>query len=303
MIKCVKRGDLDVKKWNHCIQQAHNSRVYSMSYYLDSVCAKGTWLGLIYNDYEAVMALPINQRIPLFPRIMLPHFAQQLGVFSKSIINSELMSQFLDAIPSHYKSVYLQLNEHNQVTSQTNKEVKDRSNYVLSLHQDHDTLFSNYSANLRKNIRKAAKLNFTVDRLSSEAFIPFYLMHDKSKYLSKSRTLDVLGELLPTLLSENVATIYCAKDEDQNIMAACVITAFNKRLTYMMANSSAAGRSQRAMHWLLDQIIMEHCTTMDYFDFEGSDIPSIAEFFAFFGAELTTYQLVKYDRFPFTLMS
>jgi len=302
MIKCVKRGDLDVKKWNYCVQQAYNGRLYSMSYYLDSVCTKGTWLALVYNDYEAVMALPINQRIPFFPRIMLPHFAQQLGVFSKSEVSPEIITQFLDAIPAKYKSVYLQLNESNHASSQNNKEIKNRSNYVLSLSQDHDTLFSNYSANLRKNIRKAAKQNFTVNQLSPEAFIPFYLMHDKSKYISKSRTLDVLGELLPTLLSEQVATIYCAKDEDQNIVAACLITAFNKRLTYMMANSSPEGRSKRAMHWLLDQIIKEHCSTMDYFDFEGSDIPSIAEFFSFFGAELTSYQLVKYDRFPFTLI-
>lgn len=303
MIKCVKRGDIDVKKWDACINSAINSRLYAMSYYLDAVCTNGSWWALVSDDYEFVMPLPINERIPFFPRIMLPHFAQQLGIFSASTISSEITHQFIKAIPSKFKSVYLQFNDANQVQAIAQMEVRDRSNYVLALKQDHDTLFKNFSANLRKNIRKAAKLNFKVVELSPEAFIPFYLTHDKSKYLSKSRTLDVLGELLPVILAQNVGTIYGVQNESQNLIAACLITKFKGRLTYMMANSAPEGRSQRAMHWLLDQIIKANCEDMDYFDFEGSDIPSIAEFFSFFGAEKTKYQLLKYDKFPFTLIS
>ncbi len=300
MVRCVKRGDLDVKKWDNCIQEAHNGRLYGMSYYLDSVCASYSWIALIYNDYEAVMPLPLNKRIPLFTRIMLPHFAQQLGVFSKSTISANLVADFISAIPSQYKSVYVQLNDANRIEPMPGIETATRANYVLQLTQDYDSLYKAYSTNIKRNIKKAAKFELSKSELSVEAFIPFYLAHEKSSYTSKSTTMDVLSELLPTLLEKDLATIYCVRDQDQSILASCVITRFQKRMTYLMAKSSPAGKEKRAMHWLINQIIMDNCTAMDYLDFEGSDIPSIAQFFSFFGAEVHNYSLVKYDRFPFS---
>jgi len=303
MIKCVKRGNLDVEKWDRCVESSPHARLYAKSYYLDAACGKGTWHGLVDDDYTAVMPLPVNLRIPFFPRIMLPHFAQQLGVFGNANLPPELIAQFISAIPATYKSVYLQLNDANLTQGIKNAEVRPRNNYVLPLQKDHELLMKNYSTNLKRNIKKGAKANLSAASLSAAEFIPFYLAYDQSKYTQKNRILDVLGQLLPTLIEKEEAIIYAAQDEEHNILAACVITIFKKRLTYLMANSSPEGREKRAMHWLIDQILQRHCTTMDYLDFEGSDIPSIAEFFSFFGAEVRPYSLVKYDRFPFSFFT
>lgn len=303
MIKCVKRDNLDVKKWNQCVESSPYGRIYAMSYYLDAVCTTGTWAGLVADDYAAVMPLPINQRIPFFPRIMLPHFSQQLGVFAENDPSPAMIAEFIAAIPDTYKSVYVQLNDANPVQGIHGKEVQSRSNYILPLRQNHEVLIKNYSTNLKRNIKKGAKAGLSVDSLSVAEFIPFYLAYDKSKYTQKSKTLDVLGSLLPILIEREEAIIYAAQDEQQNILAACVITIFNKRLTYLMANSSTDGKEKRAMPWLIDQIILQHSATMDYLDFEGSDMPGIAKFFDSFGAELRPYYLIRYERFPFSLIS
>ena len=303
MIKCVKRGDVNVKKWNQCVESSPHARLYGMSYYLDSVCNTGTWHALVNDDYTAVMPLPINQRIPLFPRIMLPHLAQQLGIFTATSPSPELVSQFISAIPDTYKSVYVQLNDSNPIQAIHEAEVRPRTNYVLPLQQEHEVLMKNYSTNLKRNIKKGAKASLSIASLSAAEFIPFYLAYDKSKYTKKNKILDLLAKLLPTLIEKDVAIIYAAHDEKHNILAACVITIFKKRMTYLMANSSPDGKEKRAMHWLIDQIIQQHCTIMEYFDFEGSDIPSIAKFFSTFGAEDKPYSLVKYDRFPFNIFS
>jgi len=125
----------------------------------------------------------------------------------------------------------------------------------------------NYSTNLKRNIKKGAKASLSIASLSAAEFIPFYLAYDKSKYTKKNKILDLLAKLLPTLIEKDVAIIYAAHDEKHNILAACVITIFKKRMTYLMANSSPDGKEKRAMHWLIDQIIQQHCTIMEYFDF------------------------------------
>lgn len=303
MIKCVKRDNLDVEKWNHCVESSTHSRLYAMSYYLDAACSTGTWMGLVMDDYAAIMPLPINKRIPLFPRIMLPHFTQQLGVFTDTAPTPELIAQFIAAIPASLRSVYLQLNDGNLTTSITDAEVRPRNNYVLSLQQDHELLLKNYSTNLKRNVKKGAKAELSTTSLSPAEFIPFYLAYDKSKYTQKNKILDVLANLLPSLIEKDKAIIYAAQDETQNILSACVITIFKNRLTYLMANSSPEGKEKGAMHWLIDQIIQQHCNTMEALDFEGSDIPSIAKFFSTFGAKIKPYSLVKYDRFPFSMFS
>jgi len=303
MINCVKRDKLDVKKWNHCVESSPQARLYAMSYYLDAACNTGTWEGLIMDDYTAVMPLPVNQRIPFLPRIMLPHFAQQLGIFSPTKSSPELIAQFIAAIPASYKSVYLQLNDGNPTAGIQDAKVRSRNNHILPLSQDHEHIIKNYSTNLKRNIKKGIKAELCVASLSAAEFIPFYLAYDKSKYTRKTKILDVLAQLLPTLIEKEQAIIYAAQDKAQNILAACVITIFNNRLTYLMANSSPDGKDKCAMPWLIDQIIQQHCATKDYLDFEGSDIPSIAKFFSTFGAEVTPYALVQYHRFPFNIFS
>ncbi|MDP3354122.1 MAG: hypothetical protein Q8S44_10335, partial [Flavobacteriaceae bacterium] len=56
MIYYVKRQNLDIEKYDTCIDRALNSRIYAYSWYLDIVADH--WDALILNDYEAVMPLP-----------------------------------------------------------------------------------------------------------------------------------------------------------------------------------------------------------------------------------------------------
>jgi hypothetical protein len=60
MIHYVKRKDLDLNKYDACINNAINSRIYGYSWYLDIVA--DNWDVLVLNDYEALMPLPWRQK-------------------------------------------------------------------------------------------------------------------------------------------------------------------------------------------------------------------------------------------------
>ena len=52
MIHYVKREDLEVEKYNNCIENSIQSRIYAFSWYLDIVA--DYWDVLVLDDYKAV---------------------------------------------------------------------------------------------------------------------------------------------------------------------------------------------------------------------------------------------------------
>ena len=61
MIRHITRDTLDVQKYDNCIANAINSRVYAYSWYLDIV-ADAKWDVLVLDDYKAVMPLPKRRK-------------------------------------------------------------------------------------------------------------------------------------------------------------------------------------------------------------------------------------------------
>ncbi len=92
MITYIKRDALNIEKYNSCISNALNSRIYAYSWYLDIV-TDTKWDVLVLDDYKAVMPLPKRQKY-FINYIFLPPWSQQLGVFSIHKIESDLLNFF-----------------------------------------------------------------------------------------------------------------------------------------------------------------------------------------------------------------
>jgi len=87
MIHYVKREDLEVTKYNDCIENSIQSRIYAFSWYLDIVA--DNWDVLVEDDYTAVMPVPWKQKY-FIKYVTQPFFCQQLGVFATHKISKEL---------------------------------------------------------------------------------------------------------------------------------------------------------------------------------------------------------------------
>jgi len=301
MVKCLGREEVNPIKWDDCVRKAPNARLYAMSHYLDLVCIRGGWIALVYKDYEAVMPLALNEKIPLFPRIIHPLFAQQLGIFGYSHQNEDLTNLFIDAIPKKFKSVYLQFNEENQIPRSRLEESITRTNYTLSLNKPYEDLHKAYSKNMKRNIKKGKNSGCQLVAIPSDAFTKFYLSQTPDNTIEEHQLNTLLPSLLNELVARKDAKIVGANDEDGQLLAACLITNFNRRLTYLLARSTTQGKEKRAMHFLIDSIIKEFAGGEYILDFEGSDIDSIAEFYSYFGASPQTYSSLSYKSFPFNL--
>ena len=125
MIYYVKRKDLDLKKYDACIDNAINSRIYGYSWYLDIVA--DNWDALVLNDYEAVMPLPWRQKY-FIKYIYPPAWTQQLGVFSNFKIEADLVEQFVNSIPKKFKKeIYRHLHWHK--SENLSRNAREKKNY------------------------------------------------------------------------------------------------------------------------------------------------------------------------------
>ena len=117
---------IDKQKWDNCINTADNGLIYAYSFYLDAMSKH--WDALVLNDYEAVMPVTWNKKYGI-SYLYQPFLAAQLGVFGKNI-TEELLSSFINSIPSSFKYIDICLNCKN-IQSSLADLTTERSNFIL----------------------------------------------------------------------------------------------------------------------------------------------------------------------------
>jgi hypothetical protein len=86
-----------------------------------------------------------------------------------------------------------------------------------------------------------------------------------------------------------------------DLVAAGFFGKDEKRIYYLMGAPSKTGREMKAIHVLVDTVIREYAGSRLIFDFEGSDIPNVYNFYRKFSPFTKYYPHLKINRLPFFL--
>jgi len=70
------------------------------------------------------------------------------------------------------------------------------------------------------------------------------------------------------------------------------------RAYYILVGNHPEGRNLGASHGLIDAFIKDHAGKKLVFDFEGSDIEGLAQFYRGFGAVEEKYPAIRLNRLP-----
>ena len=284
MIRYLRNEEIDSKKWDSCIKDAMPSLIYAYSWYLDVVC--DNWDALVYGEYEAVMPIPYTSRFGIKLAIQ-PPFTQQLGVFSRIALDEKLVHQFLEAIPSHFRWVKLNLNFRNRMRDS----FQLRSNFVLDLIPDYHTLSQNYASDLGRGIKSSQKSNCAllegIDTASMMELID-YQNQTKSMGLSE-KSISRLSNLIQVGTAKGVMISLGMYSPMNHLCSVAIFLRDHGRLYYLIGASDDTGREYRGMARILDQVIRKYSGQNITLDFEGSEIPGVADFFKRFGASVSPY--------------
>jgi hypothetical protein len=290
IIRYTKHAAIDKQRWDACITQAPNARIYAVSFYLDAMCPG--WEALIYGDYEAVFPLPVRKKWSI-SYVFFPFLTAQLGLFGKEV-NAALLQAFLSAIPRHLKLVDIPLNSGNVFPGNA---LPLRQNFILPLQSSYETLYAGYRESTKRNIRKAEKGGCKpVPDIPIETVLQLSRMHATDK-----KGLQDFGRLFRQLASSGAARTYGVTGPGGDIIASCVFLFFKNRAYYILVGNHPNGRTLGASHLLIDSFIKAHAGTDLLLDFEGSDLRNLAFFYSSFGAKEEYYPALQWNRLPWYL--
>jgi len=291
-IKSINNSLINRQLWDDCINNANNGLIYGVSSYLDQVCPN--WCGLIMDDYQAVM--------PVFPAkkwginyYFNPVYIQQCGVFSKQNHEFYFTDKFFSSINREIKYIDLQINHRNLPPKGIKLWKEKRVNQILSLASSYDNLYSHFTESHKKNLRRSLKNapSFN-DTLEMPDFFSFKEKH-KGNY---HEDLSILKRLAIHNDGKYEVKYFAVKDMNHNIVAVAMFVLWKNRLTWLSSAVSKMGKEQKAMFFLVSQLISKYANTETILDFAGSSMSGIWYFNNGFGAKDEIYYHIIINRLP-----
>lgn len=295
-IEYLKHDEIDKLRWDKCINTAFNGIVYAYSWYLDIVAYQ--WEALVFGDYKAVMPLTGKKKYGL-NYIYQPKYTQQLGVFSQGILDSNLVKAFLDAIPTKYKIVEVNLNTYNKLADR-NVAVKQGVTYELDLISNYKNLSKNFNNNTQRNIKKAVSNKVQISKHVNLKDL-LLLVKQTSKIPITFDHLNILRRLIPFSINHNLGDTYGAYNDKNELVAAAFFIRSHNKAIYLISAATNEGKKISAMFLLVDKYIQDNAEKNITLDFEGSVIENIARFYKGFGATAINYNKVSINRLPWFL--
>lgn len=292
-IDILHNSKIDCERWDKVLGAASNSRIYAMSWYLDIL--NPDWYGIVFDNYSYVMPVIFARKMGVRYAYQ-PMYAQQHGIFPTA--PPDVAQKMIQKLKSKIKYFEININSDNSYLLNDVESV-ERLNYLLPLNASYDDLYSHFSDDCKRNLKRAYRDNLLQAEISSEDFFNFKSEHGKVKLNSSSFSLFKL--LVHQVRSRNVGFVRGAYSKNNELTGAALFMKHNNRLLYVNAVSSNQGKKNRSMYAILNSVIEQYEQQPLILDFEGSNIEGIAKFFASFGASPEIYRQIKYNNLPFLL--
>jgi hypothetical protein len=111
----------------------------------------------------------------------------------------------------------------------------------------------------------------------------------------KERDYVVLEQLIEETKRHKIGEIVSVFDTNKNLLASTFILNINSIITGLVTASDLNFRNNGATSFLYNEVIKKYSNKKYFFDFAGSSVSSIAEFFKSFGAkDVEKIHFIKY---------
>lgn len=296
MINYIPYENINKQKWDACIDNSVNGIIYAYSWYLDNVCEH--WDALVADDYEAVFPLVWNKKFGVY-YLYPPYFSQQLGLFSNRQLSSGLLNVFLKLIPKKFRYFEIYLNTFIKPESSELK-IVPRITYHLELIQEYESIYKNYSDNIKRNLKKAEKNNLQlVKNLKPEMLVELFQKNQgvQLKKINKTHYYSLM-RIMYLLMHKGMGEIIGVYDGNNNLCAGGFFTRNHHKIINLFPATNDKARDIGAMFLLLDNLIKDNSAKNLILDFEGSMIESIARVYKGFGGKEINYWMIKKNELP-----
>lgn len=282
MIKRLKYHEIDFNKYNACIENSLQNSDYAQREFLDIVTGK-SWELIIYDDYEAVMPVPLIVKFG-FKIVLMPKLCQQLGIFSNqdSVYINNL---FYNYLTKNYIVLFYAFNGNNEVSN-----IGLKKSYIIPKDQ-YSEVKKRYSIHRRRNVRIIGDLENNIifrNSLKSEDRTFFV---ENIKGIKNKEDASIYFDLMQTLYEQKLMNIEILEYKNQiESMAGLYCGKTNHYLSLFVNKNPLSNTNIPSV--VIDNYLKKTIADQD-FDFMGSDVENVAKFNERFGAIAYKYPIVS----------
>jgi hypothetical protein len=296
MINYIQRKDLDVTRYDACIENSIQSTIYAFSWYLDIVADH--WDVLVLDDYKAVMPIPWKKKIGI-KYVYPPLWLLELGVFY--LDGDQDIEPFLAILYSKFKFVELRLNTKNKFLKLASLVPKQFQ--YLDLKIGYEAILKGYNRNRKRELVKANKYQLIENWTDNpDKLITIFKENiaERVKGISDKDYAN-LRNLMNFSLKNGVGELLTIYDTNDKLLAAAFFLKHKNKVTQLVCASDISNRKSGVHTFFNDRAIFKYQSHFDIYNFGGSSMENIANYYVSFGSQTEEYQQIKYNNLPFLL--
>lgn len=299
-IQLITQQQLDIEKWDQTLRRDPYGNMYGYSWYLDLIAQD--WDALVLGDYEFVMPL-VKMKKWGMSYLGRPYGAQQLGIYSRDRITQKKVADFLMAIPQAYKWVDLYLNQHNPISEVPGYQFTPQINIEVSLENNYEAVYKSFNTRTKRNLKASAGYALNLFEHDSPDVLIDLFQRTKGKELNNLTEAHYkkLRHIMYVLLHKKRGFLYTVYGPGNALCAGAFFTMVGEKICFLFSASDAFGRESHAMTFLLNEVFRQTAGQGFIFDFEGSNIPGLKDFYSGFGGVQLTYHRAVRNTLPFPL--
>ncbi|SFH97359.1 hypothetical protein [Halpernia frigidisoli] len=284
MIKILNYSEIDFKKYSECLIHSKQYKYSAEKVFLD-ITSHRRWDLLVLNDYESVMPIPFVKKWG-FKFVINPKLCQQLGVFSIED-NREINDLFLEFLEKKYIIWYYAFNAKNVFS----KPLATKKNYYIAP-DNYENVRQNYSPKRKRKLRLDQEVldnSFVSKEIDIKIALDFI-----EKSISKIiRSKDLRSFLsLFEQLHQNKGLEFYGFFFHKKLINLIAIEVSEKTVALLGTFNDPNFIKTGGSSILIDEVLKKYISTKA-FDFEGSEISSVEEFFRGFRPELEHYPYLQ----------
>lgn len=284
------------------IQYANS--VLEQPWWLD-VVAPGNWKEIIINDDKTGEILARFVYVTDGKKVYMPEKTQNLGIWmsEKALKDYKTQKDVINKIfvqLEQYKSISHVLNPKNEYVLPfrwLGYNFKTNFTYRIEDLSDIDKIKANFSKSTKRNIKYAAKHVDVISEISIDQaietmwnlLIKTYAFQKRKYPVSK----DFTQRYMRAAVENQHGKYFEARDKEGNVHS-CAFYLFDSEVCYYLTGARnpefSSSQSQELLLWEGIQFASQHSKI---FDFEGSMVEGIENFFRQFGTKSTPYYILS----------
>lgn len=278
-MELVFRDQINTEKWDEVVASSNVQNPLIYSWALDATCE---WCAVINEDYSFAFPIPFVKQFGV-QRALQQAYSRQMDYVG----SAEDFEKAIVLIEKEFAECELRLAEFEPGE-------KDQKYQYLSL-----TIENKYKTNAQRLIKKADAIFKYEQSKDVHHLLALYENNSFAKFRQPKSNLFKLSELMSQMIKHNKGTVINAIHNGE-VVGALFLIEDKSTIYYLMGDSHSSRKKEGVIFGLMNQAI-EYAKINGFskFDFGGSNVESVANFYKKFGAKDQFYTRISWNNLPF----